>query len=529
MKPRALVLVLAACAALAAAEPVDLVVMIDVSASMAPYFADVVDYFIGDLMRGMLQSGDRFHLISFAGLPEIETRDLRVDGEARGALVNKVRLIQPIGLYTDLVRAVLFLQTYTEKLPATGSRQLVLITDGVHDPPPGSEYAGDQTAALARLLEGARSIRRGGWYVHILGMPPRGAGPDQRSFLEPLARVLEGNVIPYSGPGKQGIEPEAGGLLEVHWPGPLGTVGRTFALPLAVENRTSRDLALTLSGVRLADGNLIQAPRDIAVPAGKTITVEPVITLPAGLAPGDHQLAVRLETTGAARLYPLEGTLALSVAPRAGSRLAAAGESAVRLAKAAAAGFSRVTARVPLPIFVAAAIVLLALLLILTFGLRMSRHGSAPPSRPVGRRAEKGPLIEMLVSLQSSRIGFRNIRGIEPGRSRSVGGGWSAFLVFLVPLPRRIAEISFDGVSYTFRVIRRKLFPGVPEALPDCLGADIPLVSDKGFPIIIRFVRYVSPLERIHLLLRAVHTQGASEIPRPPAQPPPVDTDHRFL
>jgi hypothetical protein len=182
-----------------------------------------------------------------------------------------------------------------------------------------------------------------------------------------------------------------------------------------------------------------------------------------------------------------------------------------------------------LTVLVPALLILLALLIILLLGIRMNRHGATPPSRPVARRAEKGPLIEMLVSLQSSRVGFRNIRGIESGERRSVGGGWSAFLIFLVPLPRRIAEISYDGRHYTFRVLRQKFFPGASEEIPDCLDVDIPLVSEKGFPVAIRFVRYVSPLDRIHRLLHAVYEEGVSEVPHRPAQPPTVDTSHRFL
>ena len=160
MRLAALALVLVAVAVSPVpADPVELVVMIDVSASMEPYFNDVVDYFIGDLMRNMLQTGDRFDLISFAGLPEVEMSGVRIDDRQRAALVNKIRLLQPIGLYTDLVRAVLFLRSYVDKLPPSQSRELIIITDGVHDPPPDSPYAGDQSAALARMLEGARSIR----------------------------------------------------------------------------------------------------------------------------------------------------------------------------------------------------------------------------------------------------------------------------------------------------------------------------------------------------------------------------------
>ncbi len=565
MKLRALLIVLAACAALAPAEPLDLVVMVDISASMAPYFADVVDYFIADIMRGLLQDGDRFHLLSFAGLTEVEMGGLRIDGEERQRLVNKIRLLQPIGLYTDLVRAVLFLQGYTASVPAVGSRQIVLITDGVHDPPPTSPYAGDQAGAIARLLEGARSIRMNGWYVHILGLPLRpgaagGAGP--RSLLGPLAREFGGGLLPYTGPGKETIAPATAGLLELRWPGRLGRVGRSFNLPLAIVNNTPGGLSLTLSHVWHGSADLLGAPQNVTVNPGQTLTINAAITLPADLPAGDQVLNVRLETSGDARLYPLDGRLALTFdpgveprtpapaagapaageravaervgpgtegGPTVGDRVSAAVNRAASALGAAAAGRGRAVVRLPLALLASALLLLLALLLILAFGRRVGRSAAALLPRPVARRAEKGPLIEMQVSLQSSRIGFRNIRGIEAGRRRSVGGGWSAFLIFLVPLPRRIAEIRYDGVRYSFAVIRPRFFPTVPALIPDCLGVDIPLMSEKGFPIVLRFVRYISPLERIHSLLNAVYEQGVRQIPHQPSQPPAVDTAHRFL
>jgi hypothetical protein len=595
VRARAILLLIAALAVPAAAEPVDLVVMVDVSASMSPYFSDVVDYFVADIMRGILQSGDHFHLLTFAGLPEVQVSNLAVDGGDRALLERRVRQLQPIGLHTDLVAAVTALRDYTTGLPQGSSRQILLITDGIHDPAPGSPNAGDQAEAIKRLLEGARSIRKAGWYVHILGMPPRtgaagGTGATSPSLLEDLTRETGGDVTRFAGSTTNALEAAAAGMLQVTWPGPLGAVGRSFALPLRVRNQTARELRLTLSRVTYGGTNLLDTAQELRVRPRRTVTVRAPLTLPASLADGEQTISLSLETTGAARLYPRDGVVALTLAPAAAgvrpgpaagqaagqqpaaqqpgqpgqpgggaagsatpgasrepgasggaagsatpgaSRepggLAAIGAWAARTATAAAVGAAAAISRVSVGVLVPALLLLGAILAAALIGIRLTRHGAAPPGRPVARRGEKGPLIEMQVSLQNSKVGFRNIRGIEPGRKRTVGGGWSAFLIFLVPLPRRIAEIHFDGQSYSFRVVKPKFFPDAPETTQGCLGVDIPLVSDKGFPIVVRFVRYISPLERIHGLLRAVYEQGARSSAPTPASPPPVDTAHRFL
>jgi hypothetical protein len=136
----------------------------------------------------------------------------------------------------------------------------------------------------------------------------------------------------------------------------------------------------------------------------------------------------------------------------------------------------------------------------------------------------------MLVSLQSRQIGFRNIHTIKPGGKKTVGGRRSAFLVFVVPFPRRIAEIQYRDGSHIFRVIKSQYFPTVVESeIPNCLGVNIPAVSAKGFPVVIRFVRYISALERINRRLHAAYHAGVSGADPDREALPTVDVGHRFL
>ena len=69
------------------------------------------------------------------------------------------------------------------------------------------------------------------------------------------------------------------------------------------------------------------------------------------------------------------------------------------------------------------------------------------------------PQIEMRVSQQNSHVGFRNVHRIAPGSSRRIGGRFSPYLVFLVPVPAGMAEIRNENGTYVFTPLRPEMFP----------------------------------------------------------------------
>jgi hypothetical protein len=132
--------------------------------------------------------------------------------------------------------------------------------------------------------------------------------------------------------------------------------------------------------------------------------------------------------------------------------------------------------------------------------MSMRRSLPKPPVQP----ATLPPQIEMRVSLQNSHIGFRNVHRIASGSSRSVGGRFSSYLVFLVSVPQGIAEIRNENGGYTFVPLRAEFFPRASGPLPDCLEKDIAFTTPRGRELTLRFRRWVSPLEEINRLMRSV-------------------------
>ena len=121
-------------------EQIDNIVLLDTSVSMLPYYSSTVNYLINDIVKQQLQIGDSFHLLSFNDYPEYEiSRTIKGESEIVDIL-NRILLLQPVGKYTDLISAFSFLYEYTAKLRLNSIKNIIILTDGIHDPPPDSSY-----------------------------------------------------------------------------------------------------------------------------------------------------------------------------------------------------------------------------------------------------------------------------------------------------------------------------------------------------------------------------------------------------
>lgn len=166
------------------------------------------------------------------------------------------------------------------------------------------------------------------------------------------------------------------------------------------------------------------------------------------------------------------------------------------------------------------ALVLLTLLVF--FFVRLVGRLLGPSyERELRRSVREGhPLVEMIVIPQNHLIGHRNIHYLRPGSSGTVGSGRSTFLVYFVPVPRRMAILSYDGRSYSFVPLKKNLFPDVSVPVSDCLGKGIPARSLRGYRFTIIFRRFIPPLEQINLLMRSTRTGAPGRLQAPDKNAP---------
>jgi hypothetical protein len=167
-------------------------------------------------------------------------------------------------------------------------------------------------------------------------------------------------------------------------------------------------------------------------------------------------------------------------------------------------------------LLVLAALVLLALVVFLL--VRLVRRLATPSyERELARSIREGhPLVEMVVIPQNRHIGNRNIHYVKPGGTASVGSGSATFLIYFVPVPRRMAQLIYDGSAYSFIPLKTELFPGLSGPVADCLGKGIPARSTRGYRFTIVFHRFVPPLEEINRLMRSTRAGSPRRIPPQP-------------
>ncbi|MDR2757940.1 MAG: VWA domain-containing protein [Spirochaetaceae bacterium] len=125
-------------------------------------------------------------------------------------------------------------------------------------------------------------------------------------------------------------------------------------------------------------------------------------------------------------------------------------------------------------------------------------------------QTDKGPLmLSLFVEDQNTNIGRRNIHAIKSGYSFTIGGGKSDFLIFLVPIPPRIAELRSNGAQCTFIPRKPEFFPDIgSQPVPNCVGIPIRIISERQYELFIRIDRYEDPLIALNRLLHSVDVPG---------------------
>jgi hypothetical protein len=653
----------------------DVIVLLDVSQSALPYFQDVTDYVVSSVVEDYLRLGDTFHLLSFGETTQVEVAQ-RISTEADvKSVLGRLYLLVPLARYTDFVGALGYLDQYVSDLPESRRKVIVIITDGVHNPPPSSPTFGMSSDQAAAEIEAeASKIRANGWPVHIIQLPfpkpgepgaPAASSPESKgkSLLDVAAKALSAEVSDYSKEGKTDLARRSLSLPSAEFPGPLGKRDYAFSFPLKISNGSDSSVGLELDRVRLGDSDILRDKVFLTLQGGHSGTMEIPVLLPDSLPLGDARLQVSLHFGNGIRVSPDTGVLELTLARsplgallRSGARIAlfavvlvlvlaailgialilrrmpkraeepvaaavlqaeagatgssassqaqrtaapvhaatvspaagaarrvapglpqpqtldrreaqatlasaataAAADSAARdgsarasakeiaasrreeaarsssllaeAARAAKAGSGAGSSRAPAQgvdeheaAIEDSSAALLAQrkaeserTVALLSEAAGRRGGASRPAEAIRSLSAYAPKIvkpgtievELLVAEQNPHIGSRNVHSLSAGLSKSVGGGASDFLVFLVSVPRHAAELHFDGEKLTFVPLKGELFPELQGPVPDCMGKDIPMISRSGYPLTLRFTAYEKPVDKINRLLHCIETPG---------------------
>ena len=643
----------------------DVIVLLDVSQSVLPYFHDITDYVVSSVVKDFLRIGDSFHLLSFGEVTQVEINQKISGEEDARSILARLYLLYPLARNTDLIAACDYLYQYLADLPESRGKVVVIITDGVQNPSEKSANYGLDPAAVKTQLEAIASrIRSNGWPVYIIKVPfsaeraaaesrtaggtaASGAGAADAAAVQAnateataaLAEALNSTVTEYSPEDKDSVARTSLSLPAAEYPRDLGKKGLSFSFPLVIRNTGDSAINLELQHM-LTDGtDILQKKSFLSLAPGKSGTMDVHVALSPDTPSGPTKLPIELYFADGLRVSPSHATLSFTLAPspfaklfRSGSTVilfvlvflvglgivlaavifivrkaprraaapvvAAVRESAdearerdeARKRGAAAAMATGTAARADIVAAAkagqkpaAAAPAATATTQVSSAAMAKAVQPQTAPSAAASRQAaglpaaaapasggaasapalsatassgqEKAPApvlatkpvqskeavrearekeraerrhaavvssqtggprivrpgsidIELRVEGQNPHIGRRNVHTLNAGSSASVGGGRSEFLVFLVPIPGRAAEIRYDGERCSFVPLRTELFPEISGAMDDCLGKDIVMVSKSGYRLVLRFAKYEAPANRINRLLHCIETPG---------------------
>ncbi|MDR1903886.1 MAG: VWA domain-containing protein [Treponema sp.] len=549
--------------------PIDLILLLDTSASMSEYYPQLNGYLTGPFLKKYLQVGDTFHLISFSSTARLEiSRRIQELGDVE-TVIARILLMLPVYPDSDIAGGLNYAEAYAASVPGERSKKIVLVSDGNLN---GNSFS-DQSLTIDKIVSAsALRLKKDRIELEFVSIPENMLSSVQSPPAATAARppasetpARPGQTVPgSSSPAPQGASsppvttaprppaPETPARPGQTVPGssspaPQGGSGPSAATaprPPVPETPARPGQAAPGSSSPSPQGGVSGTPSaDMGgIDRNQTQT---------GIDQGDVS-AIQGGVPGTDREPQPQG--GVSGIPSSGTGGIDRNQTQTGIDQG---GISRgQNAGLPLPLLIALGIFALALIVLIIFlvarrlhespnramasasgmsaiktkdakmlaefAVNQTRRKSRPPSSPpkkvslMGTSApeavDDGPLmLSLFVEDQNTAIGRRNIHVVKEGYSFSIGGGKSDFLIFLVPIPPHIADIRFDGRQCTLIPRKPQFFPDIGSGpVSDCIGETIRIVSQRGYELFIRIERYEDPLKALNRLLNSVKVVGSN-------------------
>lgn len=531
-------------------EQIDNIVLLDTSESMFPYYSGTIDFLIEDIVQEQLEPGDTFHLLSFNDFPEYEiSRTIRNESEIQ-EIFDRILLLQPIGKYTDLISAFSFLYEYTEKLQLNSIKRIIILTDGIHDPPPGSPYpiSIDNNKNIVKISE---NMKRQGWDVSLIQFPlvhgiineqsntallssdtesgdninNSSSGSEsqdkvlqgENNLFPLIAKTLNETVIPFEN-GNETTSHDITGSPQIQYPDDLGNVGNKFEAVFNIINHSNDTILLKLNSIISQDGILYDNPVSIKLDPDEKKLVKLLLKLPDDTKKGSYNTDIEFIFNDSYRAYPRNGKLSYFYDPEISS--------------------INYVINTRFILYIILGIIVLLILAYILLGIykyfNMSDHSyerynkstdtkksdiSKTPKiltrhKNINKKNIKGQIaIEMVVKNQNRQIGHRNIHSIGESHPLSVGGAGSEyFLIFIIATGKRIGEIVMENGIVSFIPKDKDFFPELNgNKFINCLSIPIKIVNKKGIETYIIFNEWISPVERLNRIMHLLDNKGMPE------------------
>lgn len=358
----------------ARAEGADIVTLMDASGTILPWFDQINSRVLSDIAKKFVRTGDTFHLISFNSRSNLEIVQPVVSEADVSRIVSRFMLLYPIGQNSDFLSGLQYTWQYINSLDHQRQKIVIIISDGIFNPPPSSQFALYTNEQVSSELAGyARKIKAAGWSVYYIKLPfpenstvtaldgstvslprdresvsssPQGtgdalsensSGADSGKESGGTKGTDENELNPSESPSYTDISgafsdsigisptelPEGDipldfvdsvfDLPEIIFPEDLGKTGHSFILPLGIKNPVDSEVNLELSAVMLGNENVLKKHAFIRLSRRGKGTIRAEIELPNSIETGSQSLRFALRFAGNSRVHPQEGTVRLQV------------------------------------------------------------------------------------------------------------------------------------------------------------------------------------------------------------------------
>ncbi len=391
----------------------DIVVLMDSSGTILPWFEEINNRVLVDLTKKFVRSGDTFHLISFNSRVNLEIAQPIESEEDLSRVVSRFMLLYPLGQNSDFLSGLQYTVHYVSSLDQQRQKIIIVISDGIFNPPASSPYASYTSEQIkAELSSTSRRIRGAGWNVYYIKLPfPQDAviktlddnllagvnnapeNPDTTLQGTEVAADSSAAKNYYDVSGEftddLGIQkselPEENvpiafvdkvfSIPRVTFPDDLGKQGRFFLLPLRVSNDSDAPINLELTDVFTQDGVDVLYKTDfLNLGPHSAGTLRAQINLPKTYTKGPQDIRLTLAFSNEQRVNPQSASMRVTITD-------------FSLAQALKSGSA---------IFVAIIFVVLAILLVLILFVFIMKKTSRPASDAIlsARRRENDKTSE---------------------------------------------------------------------------------------------------------------------------------------
>ena len=166
------VLIIPAFAQSTAQKNAEIVILMDTSGTILPYYEDINNRVLAEINNKFVRKGDTVHVLSFNADARYEMSQ-KINSEAdMSRVVSRFLLLYQLGKNSDFLTGLQYARQYVSNLPEKEERILIIISDGIFNPPASSQYKNytdDQIKNEIGLLAG--SIRKKGWKVYYVKLP----------------------------------------------------------------------------------------------------------------------------------------------------------------------------------------------------------------------------------------------------------------------------------------------------------------------------------------------------------------------